>query len=594
MDDVASGLKAGSSKRPKATPLPAWEKDNKNPHYKECYGAALGGSSGCKTCEELISRYSQQKTDGRTTGWGEPDSSLVHQCWIKPCPVHAQCGLATKVTESCDTCDKVKAAYSASKLTIDENDIRQCQLEKGTNDYDRKKEARGSELLELLDVDTSPYIKRERALELINAGATLEMPGEEATIISVLTTMEAKYAQPVVLRMIEKDVNVNVKDSAGNTPIMIAINKTLKDRKVDPNSRVDYEALVINNLLEGGAEYDVMASDGSTPLSLACTNGLVNIVTEIVYFIIVRKGKDIRRDMVPCAANIPNFATIVEEAYLLRRAVEFNEAVNANDVAKATRLFDMGLNLGAVSLAEVVSKLDITPELHTLIKSMLKKGVDVNLPDKNGLTPLMLFSDRECAYPFDDIMNMLLIYGANVNMKDLSGNTAIYYFLIGSEMSQVKRMDMTKLGAAGIVRPGANGTISDFSAIMPGGAVQSAITAALTTALASLTSTKSDSAFRLLIANAERPFEHGTMNAARLAYFERMEARFPKETVSDEDQYAADLTAYLSNTLRANGEVGCLEEFTAVMRKEATSMSDRCSSMLSKLSIQFQALREAA
>nr|WP_133138292.1 ankyrin repeat domain-containing protein [Legionella tucsonensis] len=61
-----------------------------------------------------------------------------------------------------------------------------------------------------------------------------------------------------------------------------------------------------------------------------------------------------------------------------------------------------------------------------LINKLIEKGVNLNTPNKQGLTPLML----ACRHGFDEIVQILLENGANTDLTDKKGNSALHHACI--------------------------------------------------------------------------------------------------------------------------------------------------------------------
>lgn len=61
-----------------------------------------------------------------------------------------------------------------------------------------------------------------------------------------------------------------------------------------------------------------------------------------------------------------------------------------------------------------------------LLNKLIEKGVDLNIPNKQGFTPLML----ACRHGFDDIVQILLANGAKTALTDKKGNTVLHHACI--------------------------------------------------------------------------------------------------------------------------------------------------------------------
>lgn len=73
-----------------------------------------------------------------------------------------------------------------------------------------------------------------------------------------------------------------------------------------------------------------------------------------------------------------------------------------------------------------------------ILKLLIEQGADVNVRDKDGITPLFLVSSFEVA-------EMLVENGAEVNIKDYHGNTLLYEKIIETNMESREKEEMIEL-----------------------------------------------------------------------------------------------------------------------------------------------------
>lgn len=84
-----------------------------------------------------------------------------------------------------------------------------------------------------------------------------------------------------------------------------------------------------------------------------------------------------------------------------------------------------------MTLIQLLTKYAFGPAIHRAafrgdlnkIKELLAAGADPNMPDKKGLTPLMLATQKK----HKDIIEFLLSHNADVNAKLNHGFTALFY-----------------------------------------------------------------------------------------------------------------------------------------------------------------------
>ncbi len=82
------------------------------------------------------------------------------------------------------------------------------------------------------------------------------------------------------------------------------------------------------------------------------------------------------------------------------------------------------------------------------VRQLIGGGVNVNVREKNGWTPLM----KAAVWSRNAVINLLLSSGANVNAQNEEGRTALMYVAEHGSMESVRIL--LKAGADGIQCPG--------------------------------------------------------------------------------------------------------------------------------------------
>ncbi len=204
-----------------------------------------------------------------------------------------------------------------------------------------------------------------------------------ATVNAALLRAAYSNGLSEIQQLISSGADLNTRNKRGRTPLMLAIE----------NSYGRYE--VPKLLIEKGADVNLFDNDGNTALMIACDhNGheAVKLLLDnkaAVYFM----NKDKRTALHIAAAGVRK--RIVEALLATRAEVTVSSA-------------------GA----------DV-------------RGVDVNGPDGSGRTPLMLAADNEGFVP-DDVMELLLNKGAQIDLQDPQGDTALIMAARAGSMSGVE------------------------------------------------------------------------------------------------------------------------------------------------------------
>lgn len=97
------------------------------------------------------------------------------------------------------------------------------------------------------------------------------------------------------------------------------------------------------------------------------------------------------------------------------------------DPEYAIMLIKLGANVNAVSntqYKETAIFIAVNRGWVNLVSALLKAGANVNVQNSNGFTPLMVASDAEQGKNLE-LINMLILAGADPQLKDNSGKTAL-------------------------------------------------------------------------------------------------------------------------------------------------------------------------
>jgi ankyrin repeat protein len=262
--------------------------------------------------------------------------------------------------------------------------------------------------------------------------------------VSALMIAAEKGKLDVVESLIVAGANLNLKDSENFTALDHAVNegqadvarlllerggqsranfKTEAELRVATRNFALLRAAITNNLaevkkqLEAGADINTRSRRGDTALILAIEFGYSN---DNVAQLLIEKGAD------------PNLANANGETALMWAAER-----NSGDAAKMLLAHKAAVNLrnknqqtalhiaaAGLSVRIVEALLTSAPSLNAESAVSNASGIEVDARDAVGRTPLMLAANNEKAVP-DEVMQLLLIAGAKVNVQDNEGNTAL-------------------------------------------------------------------------------------------------------------------------------------------------------------------------
>ncbi|NJM21116.1 MAG: hypothetical protein HC836_20885 [Richelia sp. RM2_1_2] len=243
----------------------------------------------------------------------------------------------------------------------------------------------------------------------IDKGGNLNQPcdmfGEKWLPLNFLLSTDEALAQ----RLIQRRVNVNARDGKGNTPLhyvgkseknarsLLAQGAKVNVRNQNGDTPLhnvfgEKTAAVIKLLIDGGAKVNVKNQEQMTPLHFAANSGKADIAE-----LLMRRGANIN------ARSNQNFTPL-------------HYGISHLEIAK--KLIEAGADLTIQNRqGAVIHSQSIEP---AVLQLLLDRGVDVNLRNAQGQTPLHVHRFQP------SLVKLLLNRGAKVNLQDVEGKTPLY------------------------------------------------------------------------------------------------------------------------------------------------------------------------
>ena len=244
---------------------------------------------------------------------------------------------------------------------------------------------------------------RNAALDLIGQGAAVNSPQPDGT--TPLHWAVYRVDDELVLELLELGARADVVNNYGASPLGEAV-KTAN-------------AGLVEMLLEAGADANVANEDGQTALMLAARTGSVEVAE-----LLVRHGADINAREQFREQTALMWATARDHADMARFLIAEGADLGVRAVAN-----DWPNQMTNEPRVQYRPTGGLTPLLYGAragclgcVAAMVEAGADINLPNPDGMTPLIMALDNR----HHELALYLLEQGANPHTWDWWGRTPLY------------------------------------------------------------------------------------------------------------------------------------------------------------------------
>ena len=244
---------------------------------------------------------------------------------------------------------------------------------------------------------------RDAALAAIRAGADVNAAQGDGT--TPLHWAVYKVDAELVAQLLKRGATANVVNDYGSSPLAEAVKLG--------------EADLVDRLLDAGADVESPNQDGQTALMLAARAGALDVATMLVEHGANVNAKESWRGQTPLMwaadGNFPELALL-----LISKGADVRVRAAAND---------WQAQITSEPRAQYRPTGGLTALLYAArsgcsrcVRAMLEAGADINQPNPDGVTPLMVAIDN---FHYDTA-RLLLDQGANPHVWDWWGRTALY------------------------------------------------------------------------------------------------------------------------------------------------------------------------
>jgi ankyrin repeat protein len=247
--------------------------------------------------------------------------------------------------------------------------------------------------------------KRAAALELIRAGADVNEPQPDGT--RPIHWAVYRFDYDLTDALIAKKAKVDVTNEFGSTPLAEATKQG--------------DARMVKTLLAAGSGTEGANDDGQTALMIAIKNGDLPI-----FNLLIDAGAKVN-----AVEKVQDQTPLMWAATAARNAPEMVKVLIAKgaDVNARAKFNDWPGQITSEPRAQYHTYGGLTPLLYAArggcyacVEALVGAGADVNLPNNEGMTPLMIALDNS----HNGIAKFFLDHGANPKVWDIYGRTALY------------------------------------------------------------------------------------------------------------------------------------------------------------------------
>ena len=260
----------------------------------------------------------------------------------------------------------------------------------------------------------------------VNATISIDTPrGDPRPGVTMLMHASSECSSALVAMLIERGANIHLRDAHRQSALMRAVTKAAEapQSPADPRHQLPH---IVRQLLHAGAGVQLVGQPGLAVLDHAATTGC-----QAEVFSLVEKAKKVVDASVEAGSRAAMFPASAAGWEAVR------EAVGSGDVRATARWLDVGGNVNSTifvarSDGKVTTQYTMLMRAsakghHRLVELLLQRGANVNLQDSDGNSALIfaVVAMRKGSVGNLAIVRGLLRAGADVQLSSAKGWTAV-------------------------------------------------------------------------------------------------------------------------------------------------------------------------
>lgn len=233
-------------------------------------------------------------------------------------------------------------------------------------------------------------------------------------------------------KALENSADLFTVNRYGNSPVMVAV-KSISMAEINSRSTSTLHDM-LDFLIEQGADVNLKNQSGISPLLEAVKHGDTKALKKLV-----ASGR-VDLDTRDKDGNNAMMFLLIESSFV---------ASSEKFVPMCKILLDAGMNINAVNNRnETVLMLSIVKDIRDMVRFLIESGADINIPDKNGNTPLI----NALAWRGNQILaDFLIKSGADVFARNHKKRTmlaetlkskSVYAFIFAAERIGIRDEDI--------------------------------------------------------------------------------------------------------------------------------------------------------